>query len=49
MNGALTITALKKQLGVTTDHQLATKIGMSVGAIQLWKNREEVPPYRSLS
>ena len=44
MKGNLVIFALKKKLRVNTDRALADRLGTSVPAIQLWKNRPKVTP-----
>lgn len=44
MKGIKIIAAVKKKLRVTTDNALAKRLGMSVPAIQNWKNRPKVTP-----
>lgn len=44
MKGAALITSLKKKFRVTTDAALAKHLGVSIPAIQLWKNRKAVTP-----
>lgn len=44
MNGQEVITAIKRKFRVNTDASLAIKLGISVPAIQLWKNRDKITP-----
>lgn len=44
MTGIVAIDALKRKFRVSTDLALATKIGMTVQAIQNWKKRTKVSP-----
>lgn len=40
VTGAQLISALKKKLRTSTDTKLASQIGLTMGGIQLWKNRK---------
>ena len=44
MTGLSVIQALKKKFRVTTDSALASKLGLTVQAIQNWKKRKELTP-----
>jgi len=44
MKGIKVISAIKKKLRTKTDTALANKLGMSIPAIQNWKNRAKVTP-----
>lgn len=44
MKGSALIQALKKKFRVSTDAALAKHLGISLPAIQLWKNRKSVTP-----
>lgn len=44
MKGAALIASLKKKFRVSTDAAVAKHLGISIPAIQLWKNRKTVTP-----
>jgi len=44
MKGSVVISELKKKLRIKTDRALADKLGTSIPAIQLWKNRLKITP-----
>jgi hypothetical protein len=44
VNGKSVIVALKKKLRVGTDHDLASRLGLTGMSIQNWKNRSRITP-----
>jgi hypothetical protein len=44
MRGSVVISAFKKRFRLTTDRALAERLGITVQAIQNWKNRKIVTP-----
>jgi transcriptional regulator with XRE-family HTH domain len=44
MRGSFVISAFKRRFRLTTDRALAERLGVTVQAIQNWKNRKNVTP-----